>query len=182
MRNLVVLAIAAAVGLASGPRVGAEQGRGAAAGNPVLVLDTAKGVIEIELFPRDAPKTVAHITALVKRNFYRGFRFHRVVGTLAQIGDPLSRDMSRQAWWGRTDTGDPIGVAEFSKRLTHQRGTVGMAHSVNAAMARSQFYIMKQASPGLDGVHVIFGRVTSGMAVVDQLKVADVLKNATIKP
>lgn len=167
--------------LLAAPAVWAAQARGGAPANPVLVLTTSKGVVEIELLRQDAPKTVDHIVAHVKRNFYRGLRFHRVESMLVQIGDPVSRDMSRRAWWGRSGSETRVGVAEFSKRLTHQRGSVGMAHAGNPTLANSQFYIMKQASPGLDGVHVIFGRVTTGMAVVDQLRVADVLKTATLK-
>src|SRR3954453_11604496 len=69
---------------------------------PVIVLETAKGTIEIETFPEDAPKTVEHIVGLVKKNFYNGMRFHRAEENfLVQVGDPQSRDMSREAWWGR---------------------------------------------------------------------------------
>src|SRR5690348_15468506 len=81
---------------------------------PVIVLDTVKGSIEIQTFPEDAPKTVEHIVALVKKNFYNGMRFHRAEENfLVQVGDPQSRDMSREAWWGRgPGSGSPIGVAE----------------------------------------------------------------------
>lgn len=168
--------------LAVGTQAATEaQARGTAEPNPVLVLETSKGTIEIELFPREAPKTVEHIMALVKRNFYRGQRFHRAEKTVVQIGDPASRDMTRQAWWGRTNTGEPIGVAEFSKRATHVRGAVGMAHAGEAKYATTQFYILKQAVPEFDGKYTVFGRVRSGLAVVDALQVADILKAATIK-
>jgi cyclophilin family peptidyl-prolyl cis-trans isomerase len=149
---------------------------------PTLVLETAKGTIEIETFPEDAPKTVQHIVALVKKNFYNGMRFHRAEENfLVQVGDPQSRDMSREAWWGRGGgSGSPIGVAEITKRR-HAPGTVAMAHTGDPKVADSQFYIIVQPRPGLDGKYTIFGRVTTGMDVVKKLKKADILKKASVK-
>ena len=119
----------------------------------MIVLDTAKGTIEIETFPEDAPKTVQHIVALVKKNFYNGMRFHRAEENfLVQVGDPQSRDMSREAWWGRgPGSGSPIGVAEITKKRRHAPGTVAMAHVGDPKLADSQFYIIIQPRPGLDG-------------------------------
>ena len=150
---------------------------------PVIVLDTVKGAIEIETFPEDAPKTVQHIVALVKKNFYNGLRFHRTEPNfLVQVGDPQSRDMSREAWWGRgPGSGTPIGVAEITKKRRHAPGTVAMAHVGDPKLADSQFYIIIQPRPGLDGKYTIFGRVTSGMDVVGKLKKADILKRASVK-
>ena len=148
---------------------------------PVLVLETAKGAIQIQLFRTEAPKSVEHMLALVKRSFYRGQRFHRVTGSLVQVGDPQSRDMSRRDYWGNGNSGNPIGVFELSKKRSHVRGAVGLAHSGNPLGADSQFYIMKSPSPSLDGKHAIVGLVTSGMAVVDKLEVADMIKNMTVK-
>lgn len=154
-----------------------------AAGSPTLVLDTVKGVIEIELLRGDAPKSVDYIVALVQKNFYRGLRFHRAERGLVQVGDATSRDVSKQAWWGRNVHTPTIGVAEISKKLIHVRGTVGLAYAAggNPEFANSQFYIMKEASPSLNGKYTIIGRVRVGMPVVDTLKVGDVLKQATIK-
>src|SRR5215218_990242 len=113
---------------------------------PVIVLETAKGTIEIETFPEDAPKTVEHIVALVKKNFYNGMRFHRAEENfLVQVGDPQSRDMSRESWWGRgPGSGSPIGVSEITKKRRHAPGTVAMAHVGDAKLADSQFYIIIQ--------------------------------------
>lgn len=179
MKRIGMVMAMCAVLVAAHPR--AEQGRGAAAANPVMVLDTARGAIEIELLRQDAPKTVEYIIALVKKNFYRGLRFHRVERTLVQIGDPNTRNFARRNLWGQTGATPTVGVLETSKRASHTRGAVGLAHSGNAKFASSQFYIMKSASPGLDGDYTVFGRVTSGMAIVDTLKIEDVLKLATIK-
>ena len=181
MRNLIVVVAVWAVAIGAGPA--GHQARSAAPppGPPVLVLETAKGTIEIELSPADAPKTVEQVLRLVRKGFYRGLRFHRAEASLVQIGDPRSRDMSWRDSWGRESSGSPVGVAEVSKRLKHVRGTVAMANSGDPAYSDSQFYIMKRPSPSLDGKYTIIGHVTTGMAVVDQLAVADVLKNIYVK-
>lgn len=153
----------------------------AAAADPVLVFETAKGTIEIRLFRSEAPKSVEHILELMKRSFYRGQRFHRATSSLVQVGDPASRDMSRQAYWGTGGSGRAINAFELSKKRTHVRGAVGLAHSGNPMAADSQIYIMKTASPSLDGKHAVIGMVTAGMPVVDKIAVPDMIKNATVK-
>ena len=142
--------------------------------DPTLSLVTEKGAIQLRLFQSEAPKSVEHILALVKRNFYRAQRFHRVETSLVQFGDPQSRDVSLKDWWGRRSSGAIIGVAEFNKR-THVRGAVSLAHGGDPKGADSQIFIMKAASPSLNGKHVVIGQVTEGMAIVDGLKVADVI-------
>ena len=68
---------------------------------PVFVVETMKGTFEVETYPNEAPKTVDHILALIKRNFYNGQRILRIVpNQLLQFGDPQTRDMTKQAWWG----------------------------------------------------------------------------------
>ena len=114
----------------------------------MIVLETTKGTIEIETYPGDAPKTVARILELVKRNFYNGLRFHRAEKRLVQIGDPASRDMSRQATWGQGGSGNSIGAGEITKRR-HGPGTVAMAHAGDPKFADSQFYITKSRDPGV---------------------------------
>ncbi len=151
---------------------------------PVIVCETAKGTFEIQTFAADAPKSVDHIVKLVKQGFYRGLRFHRVETGLVQIGDPQTRNVSLKNLWGTGSSGTPIGVAEISKKHSHVRGAVGLAHPDpgSAAYADSQFYIMKIANPALDARFVVIGQVSAaGMAVVDKIEVADVLRNATIK-
>jgi peptidyl-prolyl cis-trans isomerase B (cyclophilin B) len=153
---------------------------------PIVVLETSKGTIEFETYPEDAPKTVARILELVKKNFYNGQRFHRAEPNfLVQIGDPVSRDVSQQEWWGRTPrsgTGTPLRVSEITKKRRHLAGSVGMAHAGDPALADSQFYIIIQPKPGLDGKYAVFGRVISGMDVVQKIVKADVLKRAYVKP
>ena len=154
----------------------------AAAAGPVIVLETVKGTIEIETFPEDAPKTVARILELVKKNYYNGLRFHRAEARLVQIGDPVSRDMSREGLWGRGGSGTSIGAAEISKRRKHGPGTVAMAHAGDPKFADSQFYITKAAAPEFDGKYTIFGRVVRGLDVVRKIEKADILKKASVKP
>jgi cyclophilin family peptidyl-prolyl cis-trans isomerase len=155
----------------------------ATSASPVIVCETAKGTFQIQTFASDAPKSVDHIVKLVRANFYRGLRFHRVEKGLVQIGDPQTRNVSLKNVWGTESSGNPIGVAELTHKHSHVRGAVGLAHPDpgSAAYADSQFYIMKIADPGLDARFVVIGQVTSGMDVVDKLEVADVLRSATIK-
>jgi peptidyl-prolyl cis-trans isomerase B (cyclophilin B) len=158
-----------------------EQGTARApVASPIVVIETAKGTIEVELFRAEAPKSVDHIMTLVTRSFYRSQRVHRVVSTLVQFGDPQSRDMTKQSSWGTGSSFKPIGVAEISKRR-HVRGAVGLAHAGNATLADSQIYIMKTASPALDGKHAIIGQVIRGMTVVDKLERTDLIKLVTLK-
>ena len=149
---------------------------------PVIVLDTVKGVIEFETYPEEAPKTVAHILALVKRGFYNGLRFHRAEPNfVVQVGDPQSRNMTLQEWWGRSGSGKPIGVAEITKKRTHGPGAVGMGHAGSAKDADSQIYITLRAAPTLDGKYTVFGRVIKGLDVAAKIQRADVLKKASVR-
>jgi cyclophilin family peptidyl-prolyl cis-trans isomerase len=149
---------------------------------PTIVLETAKGVIEIETYPEEAPKTVAQIVALIKRGFYNGLRFHRAEPNFViQVGDPQTRDMTKQDSWGTAGSGKPIGAAEITKKRRNVRGAVGMAHSGSASSADSQFYITLRAAPELDGKYTVFGQVINGMDVVAKIQKTDVLKRASVK-
>jgi cyclophilin family peptidyl-prolyl cis-trans isomerase len=150
---------------------------------PVVVLETSKGIIEFETYPEEAPKTVARILELVKKNFYNGQRFHRAEPRfLVQIGDPVSRDMSREDWWGRQGSGKPIGVSEVTKKRAPVTGAVGMAYpGTDKLAADSQFFILRRNAPELAGKYTIFGKVLKGMDVVMKLQKTDMLKRAYIK-
>jgi cyclophilin family peptidyl-prolyl cis-trans isomerase len=151
--------------------------------NPLITLDTARGTIVIETFPLDAPKSVEHIIALVKRRFYDGTAFIRVVpGQLVQWGDQQSRNMQLKEWWGRganSGSGNPIGVAEFSKRK-HRLGTVSLAHPGSPASADSQLFFALRPAAQWDGKHVIIGQVTTGLEVLPKLQVGDRIKKVTV--
>jgi len=163
------------------PAIARAQQKSPGAG-PVIVLDTAKGVIEIETYPEEAPKTVAHLVALIKKGFYNGLRFHRAEPNFViQIGDPMTRDMSRLDSWGRGNSGKPIGVAEITKKRRHGPGAVGVGHAGSAKDADSQIYITLRAAPSLDGKYTVFGKVIKGLDVAQKIQKTDVLKKASVK-
>jgi peptidyl-prolyl cis-trans isomerase B (cyclophilin B) len=171
-----------ALALAFALPIAADAQQKSPGAGPVIVLDTVKGVIEIETYPEEAPKTVAHILALVKRGFYNGLRFHRAEPNFViQIGDPMTRDMSKQDSWGRGNSGKPIGAAEITKKRRHVAGAVGMGHAGSAKDADSQFYITLRAAPTLDGKYAVFGRVIKGLDVAAKIQKTDVLKKASIR-
>jgi cyclophilin family peptidyl-prolyl cis-trans isomerase len=199
MQRVHVLAMIAALALApaSGyaqaakkPAAPAKPGAAAPAKpagvpQPELIIDTAKGTIVVQLFPDTAPKSVDHILKLVNNGFYRNQRVIRIVpNQIVQFGDQQSRDMTLRDWWGRgpkSGSGNPIGVAEISKKHLHARGALGLAHAGDPKSADSQMYITTRAMPSLDGKYTVIGQVTSGMDVVTKLQVTDVIKNITAK-
>ena len=141
---------------------------------PVIVVETVKGTFEFETYPNEAPKTVARIVELVNKRFYNGQRVHRVVPNFVmQLGDPATRDMTKQADWGRGGSGTPVGAAEITKSRTHVRGAVAMAHAGDASKADSQWYVTLSPQAALDGKYTVFGKVISGMDVVLKLQVTD---------
>ncbi len=141
------------------------------------IIETERGVIVIELYPKVAPKTVENFEKLVKKGFYNGLTFHRVVeGFVVQGGDPAGN--------GSGGPGYEI-VAEINPQEQHLRGSVATARTgddVNPERksSGSQFYICLQPQPGLDGQYTIFGGVVKGMKVVDQIKVGDHMKKITL--
>jgi peptidyl-prolyl cis-trans isomerase B (cyclophilin B) len=165
----------------SAPKPAAPAPKPAATAGPVLVVETVKGTIEIQTFPADAPKTVEHIVALARRNFYNGLRVHRVVpGFVVQFGDPQTRDMTKRDRWGSGGSGRSIGVAEVKRK--HVVGAVAAAHPGNPSLADSQMYIAFEAQPKLDRDFTVFGQVRSGMDVARKLAMNDVIRRVTVKP
>src|SRR5882672_9824382 len=184
MRQLMVALAALTLSMPAAPPAPAAQ-KSPGAGQ-VFVLETMKGTIEIETYPNEAPKTVDHILALLERNFYNGQRILRIIpGQLVQFGDPQTRDMTKQAEWGRgfaAGSGKSIGVAEFSKKRLHKVGSVSMAHPGDARAADSQMFISLSAQPKWNGQYAVFGQVISGMDVVRKLAVTDRIVRVTVKP
>ena len=176
-----VAALPAQARKAPAPAAAAKPSPGA---GPVVVVETQKGSFEFETYPTEAPKTVARILQLVKARFYNGLRVHRVVpGYVVQMGDPQTRDMTRRDDWGNGGSGKTIGVAEISKLRKHARGSVAMAHAGNPAEADSQFYVCldTERCSKLDGQFVVWGKVISGLDVVEKLKVEDRIVRMTVR-
>ena len=100
---------------------------------------------------------------------------------MIQIGDPATRDMTKQATWGTGNSGTTVGVAEITKKRKNGPGAVGLAHSGSAKDASSQFYITLRAAPSLDGRFAVFGRVIKGLDVAAKIQKSDVLKRASVR-
>jgi peptidyl-prolyl cis-trans isomerase B (cyclophilin B) len=124
------------------------------------------GKIELELDAAAAPKTVANFEKLVKAGFYDGLTFHRVIpGFMIQGGDPQGNGM------GGADENivGEFRANGFNNPLKHTRGVISMARAFNPNSASSQFFIMHADAPHLDGQYAAFGKVVSGMEVVDEI-------------
>jgi cyclophilin family peptidyl-prolyl cis-trans isomerase len=128
--------------------------------NPVVVLETSEGNIELELFPKVAPKHVQNFLNLVQKGFYDSLIFHRVIdGFMIQTGDPNGD--------GSGGSGATV-PAEFNDSL-HHAGTLGMARSSNPNSASSQFYICLAPTPHLDHQYTVFGKTIKGFEVVQKI-------------
>lgn len=185
MRSILAAGFTAALLLPHTTLIG-QAGKSAPAAGPVVVLETSKGVIEIETFA-DAPKSVQRFVDLARKGFYRGQRFHWVQPGIVQTGDPLSRDLTKRAEWGTGGSGlrmavKPIGVAEPSKRK-FDRGIVGYAYRTDRKpeTADSQFFILTGPNPALNGKYAALGKVIKGIEVVDKIEIGDVIKNVSVK-
>jgi cyclophilin family peptidyl-prolyl cis-trans isomerase len=192
MRHALVMLCALALGAstaAQAPKPAAKPASvapkpPAASKTPVFRIETAKGVLVVETYPMDAPKSFEHILALVKKKFYDNQAVHRIVpGQAVQFGDPQSRNMMLVDWWGRgpnSGSGSMIGVSEVSKTRKHGRGTLSIANSGSPALGDSQLFIALRAVPKWDGHYTIIGQVTSGLPIADTLARGDKIKSITV--
>ncbi len=182
MRNLLTGAFLASI----------IAGSVAASGLQIEVAGQSNGTVTVDLLEDVAPQHVARITALAADGKYDGVVFHRVIdGFMAQTGDVEHGRMGsdlRRAGTGGSDM--PDLPAEFSD-LPFEKGVVGMARSQNPNSANSQFFIMFDAAPFLNGQYTVVGRVTGGQDVVDAIKLGtggngavvgepDVMKTVTV--
>ena len=135
--------------------------------NPVAVLTMENGdTIILELYPAVAPNTVANFVTLANSGFYDGLTFHRVIsGFMIQGGDP---DGNGTGGPGYSIKGE-FTQNGFENNLMHDRGVISMARAKNPDSAGSQFFIMHQNSPWLDGAYAAFGKVLEGMDAVDKI-------------
>ena len=135
--------------------------------NPIVTIEMENGgVIKAELYPEIAPNTVNNFIALVRDGFYDGVIFHRVIpGFMIQGGDPTGTGMGGPGWCIRGE----FTHNGFKYDLKHSRGVLSMARTMIPDTAGSQFFIMHQDSPHLDGEYAAFGKVIEGIEVVDQI-------------
>jgi peptidyl-prolyl cis-trans isomerase B (cyclophilin B) len=131
-----------------------------------------RGTIEVALYPDVAPETVANFVKLANEGFYDGTTFHRVIpGFMIQGGDPNTRDKSPSD----DGSGGPgYMIDDEFNAAPHARGTLSMANMSRANTGGSQFFIIHQDAPHLQGKHAAFGRVVRGMEIVDGITEADV--------
>lgn len=135
--------------------------------NPVVTIKMENGkIIKAELYPEIAPNTVRNFVSLIKKGFYDGVIFHRVIpGFMIQGGDP---DGIGTGGPGYSIRGE-FSRNGFKNDLKHDRGVLSMARTSIPDSAGSQFFIMTEAAPHLDGSYAAFGRVTEGMDAVDEI-------------
>lgn len=135
--------------------------------NPVVTITMEDGgVIRAELYPDTAPNTVRNFVSLVKKGYYDGLIFHRVIeGFMIQGGCPEGSGMGGP---GYSIKGE-FRQNGFENDLKHERGVLSMARSMMPDSAGSQFFIMHETSSHLDGQYAAFGKVTEGMDVVDRI-------------
>ena len=135
--------------------------------NPIITFEMANGdIMKAELYPEVAPNTVKNFISLVKKGYYDGIIFHRVIrGFMIQGGCPQG-----------TGTGGPgyqikgeFSQNGFTNDLKHTPGVLSMARTMAPNSAGSQFFIMHETSPHLDGLYAAFGKITDGMDVVNKI-------------
>lgn len=134
--------------------------------NPIVTFETTAGTIQAELYPEIAPNSVNNFISLIQKGFYDGIIFHRVIqGFMIQGGDPEGVGIGGP---GYSIKGE-FAQNGFENNLKHTRGVLSMARSQMPDSAGSQFFIMHQDAPHLDGAYAAFGKVTEGLEVVDQI-------------
>lgn len=123
-------------------------------------------IMEFEMYPDAAPKTVQNFVDLINKHFYDGLIFHRIIkGFMIQGGDPEGTGMGGP---GYTIPGE-FSANGFNNDLKHTRGVLSMARTMDPNSAGSQFFIMHQDAPHLDGQYAAFGKLTSGFDVLDTI-------------
>ena len=146
--------------------------------NPVITIQMKDGgVMKAELYPEIAPITVKNFVDLAAKGFYNGLIFHRVIpGFMIQGGDPQGTGMGGP---GYTIKGE-FSANGFRNDLKHTRGVLSMARAMDPDSAGSQFFIMHEDYPSLDGQYAAFGKLIEGIEVVD--KIASVRTDYMDKP
>lgn len=156
-------------------------------GEEVAVFETEKGRIIVRFRPDKAPKHVANFKDLVGRKFYDGTRFHRCIpGMMIQGGDPNSKDLAKSSVWGTggfVENGTERQVDLEPSDLLHKRGILSAARSPDPNSASSQFFLMHQEYPSLNGEYSAFGEIVSGIEVVDKIvTTGNAMDNGSVEP
>ncbi len=134
--------------------------------DPLVTIQTENGKIEIELYPDIAPNTVNNFLSLIRKKFYDGTTFHRIIPNfMIQGGDPHGNGTGGPGYCIKGE----FTSNRFQNDLKHTRGVVSMARSMNPNSAGSQFFIMVDDAPYLDGEYAAFGKVVNGMEEVDRI-------------
>ena len=135
--------------------------------NPIVTIEMEDGgVIKAELYPQTAPNTVNNFISLIQRGYYDGLIFHRVIpGFMIQGGCPDGTGMGGPGYSIRGE----FTQNRFQNDLTHDRGVLSMARTMAPDSAGSQFFIMVDDAPYLDGQYAAFGKVTEGMEVAQAI-------------
>lgn len=136
-----------------------------------VIIKTDKGQIVMELYPEKMPVTVENFLKLTSDGFYNGLTFHRVEHWVVQDGDPKGNGTGGPGWTIKLET---------HPDLKNVRGAVAMARSAHPDSAGSQFYILKTDADWLNGQYAVFGMVTEGMDVVDNLDVGDKMNEVQV--
>lgn len=139
---------------------------------PQAKITTKYGDMVIELFEDETPNTVANFVSLIEKGYYDGLKFHRVVPDFViQGGDPTGT--------GAGGPGYRIRCEAETNKTKHSRGVLSMAHA-GKDTGGSQFFITHRATPHLDGKHTVFGRVVSGVEIVDKVQQGDLMNKVTM--
>ena len=146
--------------------------------NPVVTITMENGdVMKAELYPETAPNTVNNFIRLIKKGFYDGLIFHRVIsGFMIQGGCPEGMGTGGPGYKIKGE----FSQNGFANDLTHDPGVLSMARAMSPDSAGSQFFIMHKKAPHLDGAYAAFGRIIEGMDIVD--KIADVRTDYSDRP
>ena len=148
--------------------------------NPEVTIEMENGKkIVAELYPEIAPNTVNNFISLAKKGFYDGLIFHRVIkGFMIQGGCPEGIGIGGPGYGIKGE----FAQNGFKNDLKHEPGVLSMARAMHPDSAGSQFFIMHQDAPHLDGAYAAFGMVIEGMDVVDRIAAADTSPNAAYAP
>ncbi len=162
-------------------------------GNETATFKTSKGVVVVKLFGKDAPIHVGNFVELARKGFYDNTKFHRYEpGFVVQGGDPQTQSLTSEQVQQAVKTGNPpLGTGgpgyvikgEFDPAVNpnkHVKGALGMARTNDPDSAGSQFYFALEPLAALDGQYTVFGTITQGQDVADQLRVGDTIESVTI--